>query len=74
MKQLESSKKEKIKKEFFCRDWKEKNKKYINALDKFLDVVDNVTNEELKLDIIYKMLICDEILTKIVEEKLEKQV
>lgn len=64
----------KIKKKLYSREWKEKNEEYINALYKFLDVVDNVENEELKLDIIYKMLKCDEILTKIAEENWKNEV
>lgn len=71
---MNSLSKEEIKKGFCSREWKEKNKNYINALEKFLDVVDNVENEELKLDIIYKMLKCDEILTKIAENNWKYEV
>lgn len=66
--------KSKVKKKVYSREWKEKNEEYINALYKFFDVVDNVENEELKLDIIYKMLKCDEILTKIAEENWKREV
>ncbi len=65
---MKTARKDEIRKKLYSRDWKERNAEYINALDKFLDVVDNVENEDLKLDIIYKMLQCDEILTKIAEE------
>lgn len=58
-----------LKKNFYSRDWKEKNEKYLKELEKFLDIVDNVENEDLKLRIIYQMLKFDEILTKIAEEK-----
>lgn len=51
------------------RDWKEKNQEYIQALEDFLDIVDNIEDENLKLEVIYKMLKCDEILTKIAEQK-----
>ncbi len=59
--------KDKIKKNIYSRDWKEKNDDYIKALERFLDVTDNVEDENLRMDIIYKMLKCDEILTKLVE-------
>lgn len=59
-----------LKKKFYSRDWKEKNEKYIAELNKFFDIVDNIENEDLKLRIIYQMLICDKILTEIAEEKL----
>lgn len=62
--------KEEIKKKVYSREWKEKNLEYIKELEKFLDIVDNVENEKLKLDIIYQMLKCDEVLTKIAEKNL----
>lgn len=58
-----------LKKEFYSRDWKEKNEKYIIELNKFFDIVDNVENKDLKLRIIYQMLKCDKILTEMAEEK-----
>lgn len=64
--------KEEIKKKVYSRDWKEKNQEYLQALEKFLDVVDNINDDSLKIDIIYKMLKCDEILTKIAEENMNK--
>lgn len=67
----EFSKKE-IEKRIYSRDWKEKNENYLRELEKFLDITDNVRDEKLKLDIIYQMLKCDEMLTKIAEEKMEK--
>lgn len=60
--------KDEIKKKIYSRDWKEKNKEYLQALEKFLDIADNITDESLKMDVIYKMLKCDEILTKIAEK------
>lgn len=62
-----------IEERIYLRDWKEKNEKYLRELEKFFDITDNVKDEELKLDIIYQMLKCDEILTKIAEERLEKE-
>ena len=62
--------KEEMKKRQCFREWKEKNENYLRELQKFLDIADNVSDEKLKLDIIYQMLKCDEILTKIAEERL----
>ena len=46
-------------KDMLCkREWKEKNQEYI---------------KELRLKIIYQMLKCDEVLTKIAEIKFEKE-
>ena len=61
---------EEIKKRQCFREWKAKNENYLRELQKFLDIADNVSDEKLKLDIIYQMLKCDEILTKIAEERL----
>ena len=59
--------KDKIKKNIYSRDWKEKNDEYLKALERFFDITDNIEDENLRMDIIYKMLKCDEILTKLVE-------
>ena len=61
-----------INKKTCTREWKETNEEYLKALEKFFDIVDNVENERLKLDIIYQMLKCDEILTKLVDEQSRK--
>ncbi len=62
--------KDEIIKKIYSRDWKEKNGEYLQALEKFLDITDNITDESLKMEVIYKMLKCDEILTKIAEKNL----
>ncbi len=52
-----------------------KNKQYLFELQKFLDLADNIENEELRKTIISQMLKCDKCLTNISEEifaKLEK--
>ncbi len=64
--------KEEIIKKVYSRDWKEKNPEYLQALEKFFDITDNINNESLKLDVIYQMLRCDEILTKIAEGNMNK--
>ncbi|MGN1269492.1 MAG: hypothetical protein ACI4UU_01295 [Clostridia bacterium] len=54
------------------RDWKEKNKSYLNQLQKFLDATDRIKEEELRNHIIAQMLKCDLILTQIAEREIEK--
>lgn len=62
-------------KDMLCkREWKEKNQEYIKELQKFLDITDNIADEDLRLKIIYQMLKCDEVLTKIAEIKFRKGV
>lgn len=53
-------------------DWKKESKLYLIELQKFLDKVDNVENEELKKDIIIQMLKCDKELTKLAESKFKE--
>lgn len=65
---MDSDNKNEIIKKVYSREWKEKNEEYVKALEKFLDVADNIKDESLKMDVIYKMLKCDEILTKLAEE------
>lgn len=55
------------------REWKEKNKAYLKQLQKFLDVVDGIENEELKKNVINQMLKCDLILTELAEKEINKQ-
>lgn len=49
--------------------WKNCNPKYLFELQKFLDIVENVEDEELRKLIINQMLRCDKRLTKIAEER-----
>lgn len=53
-------------------DWKEKNKKCLNAMQAFLDKVDNVKDDKLRLEIIGRMLKYDEILTELAVEEINK--
>ena len=48
--------------------WKNKNKKYLFELQKFLDLVDNIEDENLRKMIINQMLRCDRHITNIAEE------
>lgn len=54
------------------RDWKEKNKRYLIQLQKFLDAVDSIKEEELRNNIITQMLKCDLILTELAEKEIQK--
>lgn len=56
--------------------WKNEDEIYLFELQKFLDVVENVQNEELRKEIIAQMLKCDKRVTELAEtifQKLEKQ-
>lgn len=55
------------------REWKEKNQEYIMELERFLDRTDSIKDEQLRREIIARMLICDKVLTELAEQKfLEK--
>lgn len=54
------------------RDWKEKNKRYLNQLQRFLDAADSIEREELRNNIIGQMLKCDMILTELAEREIQK--
>ena len=54
------------------RSWKEENKKYLKELQNFFDKADNIADEELKNKAIGQMLRCDNILTKIAENRFEE--
>ena len=49
-----------------------KNKNYLKELQLFLDQVDGIKDEELKHRVTNQMLICDETLTKIAENEIDK--
>ena len=53
-------------------EWKNKNKQYLFELQKFLDVADNIKDENLKKVIIYQMIKCDQCITNIAEEIFKK--
>lgn len=54
------------------RDWKEKNKRYLNQIQKFLDATDSIEREEIKNNVIAQMLRCDQILTELAEREIKK--
>lgn len=53
------------------RDWKQKNKAYLRQMQKFLDVADNIENEDLRKAVISEMLKCDMILTQLAEKQID---
>ena len=52
--------------------WKNKNEQYLFELQKFLDLAENIENEELRKTIITQMLKCDRCLTNLAEKIFEK--
>lgn len=48
--------------------WKNKNEQYLFELQKFLDLVDNIKDENLKKMIINQMIKYDKCITNIAEE------
>lgn len=49
-------------------DWKKISKEYLKELQKFLDIADNIKEEELRREIINQMLRCDNVLTQFAEQ------
>lgn len=49
-------------------NWKNKNEQYLFELQKFMDLADNIENENLRKLIIAQMLKCDKCLTSIAEK------
>ena len=47
--------------------WKNENKEYLFELQKFLDLADNIENENLRKLIINQMIKCDKCITNIAE-------
>ena len=54
------------------RSWKEENKKYLKELQNFFDKAENIADEDLRNKIVGQMLRCDEILTRIAENRFEE--
>lgn len=48
-------------------NWKNKNSQYLFELQKFLDLADNIEDENLRILIISQMLKCDRCVTNIAE-------
>ncbi len=54
------------------KSWKSNSQKYLKELQAFLDKAENIENEELRKEIIFQMLKCDNELTILAEEMLKK--
>lgn len=50
------------------RNWKNSDKQYLKELQKFFDIAENITDKDVKKQIVNQMLKCDEQLTKIAEK------
>lgn len=53
-------------------DWKENNKRYIKEMQAFLDKAENIQDEELRMEIIGQVLRCDQVLTEIAINEINK--
>ena len=53
-------------------DWKKESKKYLTEMQKLLDKLENIDNEELRKEIIIQILKCDQELTKLAEKKFKE--
>ena len=54
------------------RQWKNTDQIYLFELQKFLDLTDNIKDEELKKEIVIQMLKCDKRVTQLAEKKFEE--
>ena len=54
-------------------EWKTKDSKYLKELQKMLDVVENVKDEELKHRIIIQYLKCDSVITELANKKIKSE-
>lgn len=52
-------------------NWKNKNKRYLFELQKFLDLIDNIADEKLKKEILYQLTRYDKTITEIAEEMIK---
>lgn len=52
-------------------DWKKTNKRYLFELQKFLDLLDNIEQENLRKELLYQFMQYDKTITDIVENILE---
>ena len=56
-------------KELTNKEWKEKDKEYLRELQNFLDNASNISDENLRKKVIGQMLRCDNILTRMAENR-----
>ena len=53
-------------------NWKANSKKYLKELQAFLDKAENIKDEELRKEVIFQMLKCDNELTILAEDMFKK--
>ena len=58
--------------DFKYKDWKSNSQKYLRELQAFLDKAENIKDEELRKEIIFQMLKCDNELTILAEDIFKK--
>jgi len=54
------------------KNWKANGQKYLKELQAFLDKAENIENEEIRKEIIFQMLKCDNELTLLAEDMFNK--
>ena len=54
------------------KSWKSNSSKYLKELQAFLDKAESIENEELRKEIIFQMLKCDNELSLLAEEMFKK--
>lgn len=52
-------------------NWKNKNERYLFEVQKFLDLLDNISNENLRKQIIYQFTVYDRLITELAENLLD---
>lgn len=52
-------------------NWKNKNKRYLFEIQKFLDLIDNIVDEKLKKEILYQFTKYDKTITEIAEKMMK---
>lgn len=53
-------------------DWKVKNKRYLKEVQKMLDIIDNVKDEELKNRIVLQFVKCEDLITELAIDELNR--
>lgn len=53
-------------------EWKTKNQRYLKELQKMFDIVENVQDEELRNRILLQFVKCDDIITELAIEQMNK--
>lgn len=72
MKKKDEIKKEPIEELMKNHRWKNRNEMYLFELQKFMDLADNIENENLKRQIINQVIRLDKCITEVSEELIER--